>query len=86
MTERMRSQVQPAEMSFLRRVAGLSLRDKMRSLDIQERLRVEPVEVVGASGHISQLAWEHLDVPPEELVEVPGERSAWISLVRLLPL
>ena len=28
-------------MSFLRRVAGISLRDRVRSSDIQERLRVE---------------------------------------------
>ena len=30
-TERMRSQIQAAEMSFLRRVAGLSLRERVRS-------------------------------------------------------
>ena len=30
-------------MSFLRRVAGLSLRDKLRSSDIQEGLGVEPL-------------------------------------------
>ena len=31
MTERTRSQIQAAEMSFLRRVAGRSLRDRVRS-------------------------------------------------------
>ena len=54
-TERMRSRIQ---MSFLRRVAWFSLSDRMRSLDIQGRLRVElpllcgeePVEIVQASG------------------------------------
>ena len=30
-------------MSFLRRVAGLSLRDRVRSSDIRERLREEPL-------------------------------------------
>ncbi|TWW80631.1 hypothetical protein D4764_01G0004460 [Takifugu flavidus] len=35
MTERTRSRVQAAEMSFLRRVAGLSLRDRVRSSAIR---------------------------------------------------
>ena len=53
-TERMRSRIQAAEMSFLRRVAGLSLRDRVRSSVILERLRVEPLLL-----HIerSQLRW-----------------------------
>ncbi|XP_066511459.1 sialoadhesin-like [Hoplias malabaricus] len=42
-TERTRSWVQVAEMSFLRRVSGLSLRDRFRTSDIQERLGVEPL-------------------------------------------
>ncbi|KAK0132885.1 Retrovirus-related Pol polyprotein from type-2 retrotransposable element R2DM [Merluccius polli] len=37
-TERTRSQVQAAEMSFLHRVAGLSLRDRVRSSVIREEL------------------------------------------------
>ena len=43
MTERTRSRVQAAEMSFLRRVAGLSLRDRVRSLVIREELGVDPL-------------------------------------------
>ncbi|TWW67270.1 hypothetical protein D4764_02G0003110 [Takifugu flavidus] len=43
MTERTRSRVQVAEMSFLRRVAGLSLRDRVRSSAIREELGVEPL-------------------------------------------
>ncbi|TWW55949.1 hypothetical protein D4764_09G0009990 [Takifugu flavidus] len=43
MTERTRSRVQAAEMSFLRRVAGLSLRDRARSSAIREELGVEPL-------------------------------------------
>ncbi|TKS65499.1 putative uncharacterized transposon-derived protein [Collichthys lucidus] len=39
--ERMRSRIQAAEMSFLRRVAGVSLRDRVRSSAIREELRVE---------------------------------------------
>ncbi|TWW77869.1 hypothetical protein D4764_12G0012590 [Takifugu flavidus] len=38
MTERTRLRVQATEMSFLRRVAGLSLRDRVRSSAIQEEL------------------------------------------------
>ena len=112
-------------MSFLRRVAGLRLRDRVRSSDIQERLRVEPLllhmersqlrwfghlvrmppgrlpgEVFRAypprrrprgrprthlRDYISLLDRERLSVHPEELEEVAGERSVWISLLRLLP-
>ncbi|TWW63621.1 hypothetical protein D4764_03G0006290 [Takifugu flavidus] len=43
MTERTSSRVQAAEMSFLRRVAGLSLRDRVRSSAIREELGVEPL-------------------------------------------
>ena len=42
-TETTRSRIQAAEMSFLRRVAGLSLRDKVRSSDIRRELGVEPL-------------------------------------------
>jgi len=42
-TEGMRSRIQAAEMSFLRRVVGLSLRDRVRSSDIRRELRVEPL-------------------------------------------
>ena len=40
-TKRIRSQIHATEMSFLRGMAGLSLRDRMRSADIKERLRLE---------------------------------------------
>ncbi|TWW61027.1 hypothetical protein D4764_05G0011170 [Takifugu flavidus] len=43
MTERRRSRVQAAEMSILRRVSGLSLRDRVRSSAIWEELGVEPL-------------------------------------------
>ncbi|KAK0133440.1 LINE-1 reverse transcriptase [Merluccius polli] len=43
MTERTRSRVQAAEISFLRRVAGLSLRDRVRSSVIREELGVDPL-------------------------------------------
>ena len=42
--KRMSLQIQATEMSFHPcRVAGLSLRDRVRSSDTQERLRVEPL-------------------------------------------
>ncbi|KAJ7992757.1 hypothetical protein DPEC_G00281980 [Dallia pectoralis] len=43
MTERTRSRVKAAEMCFLRKVAGLSLRDRVRSSVIREELGVEPL-------------------------------------------
>jgi len=43
MTERMRSLVQAAEMSFLCMLAGLTFHDRVRSSAIRERLKVEPL-------------------------------------------
>ncbi|TWW64333.1 hypothetical protein D4764_03G0013410 [Takifugu flavidus] len=69
MTERTRSRVQAAEMSFLLRVAELSLRDRVRSSAIREEVGVEPLLL-----HIerSQMRWlGHLvRMPPGRL---PGE-------------
>ena len=124
-TERMRSRVQAAEMSFLRRAAGFSLRDRVRSSAIREELRVEPLllhiersqlrwlghlirmppgrlpgEVFRACptgrrprgrprtrwrDYVSQLAWERLGIPRDELDEVAGEREVWASLLKMLP-
>ncbi len=42
-TERMRWLIQVAEMSFLCRVSGLSLRDRVRSSDIRREFGVEPL-------------------------------------------
>ncbi|KAM4590384.1 uncharacterized protein V3H82_004354 [Fundulus diaphanus] len=68
-TERTRSRIQAAEMSFLRSVSGLSLRDRVRSSVIRGGLRVEPLLL-----HVerSQLRWlGHLvRMPPGRL---PGE-------------
>ncbi|KAK0137740.1 hypothetical protein N1851_026044 [Merluccius polli] len=68
-TERTRSRVQAAEMSFLRRVAGLSLRDRLRSSVIREELRVDPLLL---RVERSQMRWlVHLvRMPPGRL---PGE-------------
>ncbi|KAK3527289.1 hypothetical protein QTP86_018597 [Hemibagrus guttatus] len=69
MTERVRSRIQAAEMSFLRRVAGRSLRDRVRSSVTREGLGVEPLLLHIERG---QLRWlGHLfRMPPGHL---PGE-------------
>ena len=62
-TERTRSRVQAAEMGFLRRVAGVSLRDRVRSSAVREELGSEPLLLCLER---SQLRWfGHLgkDVP-----------------------
>ncbi|KAK3512519.1 hypothetical protein QTP70_015647, partial [Hemibagrus guttatus] len=69
MTERVRSRIQAAEMSFLRRVAGRSLRDRVRSSVTREELGAEPLLLHIKRG---QLRWlGHLfRMPPGRL---PGE-------------
>ncbi|KAJ0003127.1 hypothetical protein NQD34_018166 [Periophthalmus magnuspinnatus] len=49
MTERTRSRMQVAEISFLRRVAGRSLRDRVRTSVTREELEIEPLP--------SEVAW-----------------------------
>ncbi|KAK3507766.1 hypothetical protein QTP70_000218 [Hemibagrus guttatus] len=69
MTKRVRSRIQAAEMSFFRRVAGRSLRDRLRSSVIREELGIEPLLLHIERG---QLRWlGHLfQMPPGRL---PGE-------------
>ncbi|KAK3570217.1 hypothetical protein QTP86_016528 [Hemibagrus guttatus] len=69
MNERVRSRIQAAEMSFLRRVAGRSLRDRVRSSVTREELGVELLLLHIERG---QLRWlGHLfRMPPGRL---PGE-------------
>ncbi|XP_048870381.1 uncharacterized protein LOC125742436 [Brienomyrus brachyistius] len=75
MTERMGLWLQAAKMRFLRRVSGLSLRDRVRCSDIRESLRVEPLLL-----HVerSQLRWfGHLArMEPVEVVWTPGRDGA----------
>ena len=54
MTERMRSRIQAAEMCFLRRAPGVSLRDRVRSSVIRVGLGVEPLLLCVER---SQLRW-----------------------------
>ncbi|TWW63118.1 hypothetical protein D4764_03G0001260 [Takifugu flavidus] len=71
MTERTRSRGQAAEMSFFRRVAGLFLRDRVRSSAIREELGVEPLLLRVEK---SQMRWlGHLArMPPGRLVRCSG--------------
>lgn len=65
-----KNEIQAAEMRFLRRVAGIRLRNRVRSSDIRRELRVEPLLL---SIERSQLRWfRHLvRMPPGHLpVEV----------------
>ncbi|KAK3565231.1 hypothetical protein QTP86_001041 [Hemibagrus guttatus] len=69
MTERVRSRIQAAEMSFLHRGAGCSLRDRVRSSVTREGLGVEPLLLHIERG---QLRWlGHLFRMP--LGRLPGE-------------
>ncbi|KAI3360205.1 hypothetical protein L3Q82_014514 [Scortum barcoo] len=78
-------------MSFLRRVAGRSLRDKGRcsregsDMSHREEALGEDPGHAGETMSLGWLAWECLGVPPEELEEVSGVREVWASLLRLLP-
>ncbi len=95
------ARIQAAEISFLRRVAGRSLRDRVRSSVTREEHRVESLLLdiersqlrwlrhlfrMPSWGGVSRLAWERLGIPPEQQEEVSREREVWASLLRLLPL
>ena len=72
MTKRTRSQVQVAEMSFLRRVAGFSLSDRVRSSVIHEEIGLEPLLLCL---EWSQLRWFGHLVRAPSLGDVPGTIS-----------
>ena len=70
MTERMRSRVQAAEIGFLRRGAGVSLKDRVRSSAIREVLGVEPLLFCV---EWSQLRWfGHLRASDEDATRAPS--------------
>ncbi|KAI3377774.1 hypothetical protein L3Q82_008921 [Scortum barcoo] len=87
-------------MSFLRRVAGRSLRDRVRSSVTFGRSSEEVFQACPTGRRpqgktqdtLERLCLsagpgleERLGVPPEELEEVSGVREVWASLLRLLP-
>ncbi len=92
MTERTRSRIQAAEMSFLRGVAGRFLRDKVRSSVTREELRAEPLILDIERSQLRRLG--HL-MPPGRLPgrcsglshreEIPGRpRTRWRDYVSRL--
>ena len=86
MTERIRSRIRAAEIRFLRRAAGLTLRDRIRSSSIRESLKAESLLL-----HIkrSQLRWfgHVLTMPRERLAhqifEAMPQRKRPVGLPRL---
>ena len=82
MTERIRSRIRAAEMRFLRRAAGLTLRDRIRSSTIRESLKAESLLL-----HIerSQLRWlgHVLRMPRERLAHQVFEAMCYVRSVPL---
>ena len=74
MTERVRSQVQAAEMKFLRRVHGVTLLDQVRSSTIRKSLDIEPLLLriersqLRWFGHVSRMPQERL--PKQTLLAI----------------
>ncbi|KAK3555547.1 hypothetical protein QTP86_021786, partial [Hemibagrus guttatus] len=81
MTKGVRSQIQAAEMSFLRRVAGRSLRDRVRSSVTWEELGVEPLLLHIERGQLRwlrHLFWMPLGRLPREVFRAcPTEKRPW---------
>ena len=99
MTERTRSRVQAAEMSFLllylersqlrwfgylvRMPTGCLPWEVFQARPVGRRPRGRPR--TRWRDYISTLAWERLGIPPSELVNVAREREVWGPLHELLP-
>ncbi len=79
-TEKIRSQIETAEMGFLRRVAGVSLTDKVRNFVVHEELGVESLLLCVERrqlrwfGHPVRMHPGHL--PVEEFQSRPAGRSS----------
>ena len=79
MTKRVRLQVQASEMSFLRRIEGVTLYNKMRSSEIRKFLNIEPLLLriersqLRWFGHVSRMPQKRL--PKQALLgKVNGRR------------
>jgi len=78
MAEIILSQAQAAEMGFLRRVHGVTLRDKMRSCEIRKTLYIEPLLRIERSqlrlfSHVARMQQERL-ARQVLLVKLTGKR------------
>ena len=71
-TERTRLRIQADKMSFLRRVSGLSLRDRVRSSVTREGLRVEPLLLRVERSQLKSLCLECL-LDTSHWEEAPGK-------------
>ena len=91
MTERTRSRVQVAEMSFLRRVAGISLTDRVRSSAIREELGLEPLLLclersqLRWFGHLVRMpTWEVFQARPVGRKPQGRPRTRWREYIATL--
>ena len=72
MTKRVQSQVQASEMSFLRKIEGVALFDKVRSSEIRKSVNIEPLLLrierpqLRWFGHVSRMPQERL--PKQDLL------------------
>ena len=66
MTKRVRSQVQASESSFLRRIEGVTVFNKVRSFEIRKSINIEPLLLrferfqLRWFGHVSRMSQERL--------------------------
>ena len=94
MTERMLSQVQAAEMVFLRRVHGVTLRGKVRSCEIRKAPNTEPHPRIESSqlrwfGHVYWVSqdwrgwscWLHPRESGPEVVQGPDRATASLTFL-----
>ncbi|CAF3293547.1 unnamed protein product [Rotaria sp. Silwood2] len=97
LTEKLRSRIQAAEMRFLRRTSGLTLRNKIRSTDIRESLQIEPLlQYIERSqlrwlGHIirmqhNRLPYQIFEAKPIGKRPVGRPRTSWRKYMEKLSL
>ena len=82
MTKRVRSQVQASESSFLRRIEGITVFNKVRSFEIRKSTNIEPLLLrfersqLRWFGHVSRMSQERL--PKQALLaKANGRRPVW---------
>jgi len=95
MTERILCQVQAAEVRFLGRVHGVTLRDKVRSFEIRRAVNVEPLFLriersqLRCFSHVSRMphdrltrsCWLHPRESGPEVVQGPGGMTTFPILL-----
>src|SRR5699024_2143683 len=95
LTEETRSRVQAAEMRFLRKVVGVTRRDRIRSSQIREELGVSPLILEFERGQLrwlghvlrmpeDRIARRLLIAKPEGPSPVGRPRRRWLAQVKLI--